>query len=109
MTGDSLAPNRKQLLLGRSALCRLQLRRQSQQLRHAMQWQRVAASVVRAPAARRIALGLLLSWIGAGRATRFMMIAGRVIVFARLANSAIAYLRTNASSPSAGITGPRNT
>jgi hypothetical protein len=97
----------KQLLVTRSALCRLRLVRESRHLRNSLRWQRVAAAAVRAPAARRVALGLLLSWIGAGRASRFVMLAGHALVFARLAQAAIGYVR--GIPPSAGIPGPRIT
>jgi hypothetical protein len=83
----------KDALLTRSALCRLRLRRDAQQLRNSVRWTQVAGAAAATPTVRRIALGVVLSWIGLGRATRFVMLAGRVLIVARLASSFIAQAR----------------
>jgi hypothetical protein len=59
----------KELLLMRSALCRLRLRRSTRELRGSLD-------------------------LGFGRATRVARIAGRVLVFAKLARSLIAFTRS---------------
>ena len=83
----------KEVLLMRSALGRLRLRRETQNLRDSLHWKRAAVAVVTAPAMRRIAFGLAVSLAGLGRTARFLMLAGRVILFAKLARSAIDYAR----------------
>ena len=81
----------KELLLERSALCRRQLRREARDLRESLRWKRVAVAAVTTPATLQVALGLVVSVIGLGRAARWVMLAGRIVVFAKLARSAIGY------------------
>jgi hypothetical protein len=82
----------KELLLMRSALCRLRLRRASRELRSSLHWRR-AAGAAAAPAVRRIAFGLALSLVGLGRAARMILLASRVLLVAGIARSALAWLR----------------
>jgi hypothetical protein len=86
-------PLDKESLLARSALCRLRLRRDGHELRHALHWKRVAMGVAAAPDTRRIVLGLAFSLVGFARAARVVLLAGRIIVVAKLAASFIAYAR----------------
>jgi hypothetical protein len=85
----------KQVLLDRSALCRLRLRRDTEVLRRSLEWKRasVAVAIVAAPAARALLWSVALSFLGAGRVTRMLMLAGRVVLVARLARAAIDYAR----------------
>jgi hypothetical protein len=99
---DSLARD-KELLVMRSALCRLRLRRESYQLRASLHWTRAAAAAATAPALRRIAFGLVLSFFGPGRAARVVLFAGRVLVIATLARSAIDYARKLSASRSRAV------
>lgn len=72
----------------RSALCRLQLRRATHDLRSSLHWRRAAA-----PALRPIAFGVVLSLIGLRRAARGVVILGRIVFFAKLARSLVDYAR----------------
>ena len=81
----------KALLLDRSALCRRQLRREARELREALQWRRVAVATVTSPATLHVALGIAVSVVGLGRAARWVLLAGRIVVFVKLARSAVGY------------------
>ena len=83
----------KELLLGRSALCRLRLDREARDLAASLQWTHVAAEAAASPPIRRLALGLAFSFIGLGRMARFVAFAGRALLYAKLVRSAIGYLR----------------
>ena len=85
--------NEKELLLGRSALCRLRLHRETRDLVASLQWTQVAAGAVASPPIRRLALGLAFSAIGLGRMARLVAFAGRALLYAKLVRSAIGYLR----------------
>ena len=87
----------------RSALCRLQLRRRANDARESLPWNRAALAVATAPTIGRLALGLALSLAGVGRATRFVMLAGRVVLLAKLAGPVIAYARSFARPPGAAL------
>jgi len=89
----------KELLLMRSALCRLQLRRRANDVRASLPWNRAALAVATAPAFGRLALGLVLSLAGVGRTARFVALAGRVILLAKLAGPVIAIARRFATPP----------
>ena len=86
----------KEMLLMRSALCRLRLRRATHNLRDSLHWKRAAVAVAAVPAIRRIAFGLALSLAGFGRTARMVMLAGRIVLFAKLARSVIDYARHRA-------------
>ena len=90
----------KQVLLDRSALCRLRLRRDTHVLRRSLEWKRtsVAVAIVTAPAVRSILWSVALSFLGAGRVTRMMMLAGRVVLVAKIARAAIDYTRRPAAT-----------
>ena len=88
---------RKELLLGRSALCRLRLHREAHDLAASLHWTRVAAEAAASPPIRRLALGVAFSAIGLGRIARLVAFAGRALLYAKLARSAIGYLRATPS------------
>lgn len=92
----------KELLVMRSALCRLQLRRRTVDARASLPWNRTALAVAAAPTIGRLALGLALSLAGVGRVTRFAVLAGRVVLLAKLAGPVIAYARSLARPPEGG-------
>jgi hypothetical protein len=83
----------KEVLLMRSALCRLQLRRGVQDLRDSLRWKRAAVAVATTPAMRRIVFGLAVSLAGLGRTAKMVMLAGRIVLVAKLAGSLIDYAR----------------
>jgi hypothetical protein len=79
----------KQMLVTRSALCRLRLRRSSHELRVTLDWKRVTVAAASASVMRPIAFGLALSFVGAGRAARVLKVAAGAIVLAKLARFVI--------------------
>lgn len=97
----------KQLLLARSSLCRLQLHRRSLDLRHSLPWDSAAVVVTAAPALRRIGFGLVALLAGLDRTARFLRLAGRVVLIARLAGSAIAHTDRDRPPQAQGITYPQ--
>jgi hypothetical protein len=89
----------KELLLMRSALCRLRLHRGALELRDSLHWRRAAAAAS-APAARSIAFGLALALAGFGRTARMVRLAGRVVLIAGVARAAVAWARAPAATRS---------
>jgi hypothetical protein len=87
-TLDALARD-KEALLARSALCRLQLRRQTRGVRDSLDWRRTPVAIMAMPVARDIAFGLALSLIGRARGARMILLAGRILLCAKLAASFI--------------------
>ena len=83
----------KQILLTRSALCRLRLRRETHMLRAEATWKRAFAATVAAPQMRQAAFGLAISLAGVGRTARLLVLATRVLFVARLARVAIGFAR----------------
>jgi hypothetical protein len=82
------APDKESLLM-RSALLRLRLRRDTHALRNSLPWKRAAIAAAAAPAMRRMAFGIALSFVGVGRIGRALLFAGRVLLVARLARAAL--------------------
>jgi len=99
---ESLVPE-KELLLMRSALCRLRLRRATHDLRSSLPWKRVALAAATAPAVRPIAFGIVLSLVGLRRVARGVIIASRIVFFAKLAGSLIDYARRAGGSRACAI------
>ena len=83
----------KELLVGRSTLYRLRLHRETRDLAACLQWTHVAAEAAASPPIRRLALGLAFSAIGLRRIARLVAFAGRALLYAKLARSALGYLR----------------
>ena len=81
----------KRALLDRSALCRMHLRREARAVRGSLTLAR--ASIAAAPAARMIAWSAGLSFLGVGRTARLLLLAGRILLIAKLARAAIGYAR----------------
>jgi hypothetical protein len=85
-------------LVQRSQLMRVQLRREARVMRESLQWTRAAATVAGTPVVRRIALGMALSLLGAGRAARVIKTVGRVVLAVQLARTLLASARGAGSS-----------
>jgi len=81
----------KQVLIERSTLCRLRLRRDAYDLRHSLHWSRVAMAL--APRLGRTALGTAFATVGLVRSARWAAIGGRVFLYVRLARAVFLYLR----------------
>jgi hypothetical protein len=89
---ETLAFERRQLQ-DRSALYRLRLRRDAVAVRSALSWNPAPAALATSPMLRTVAWSLAMSLLGVGRAARVLLIAGRVILAAKLARAAIGYVR----------------
>jgi len=85
---ESLARD-KESLLARSALCRMRMRRQAQGLRESLRLRRAAGSIVASPVTYRVAFSLVVAWVGLARSARIVLLAGRVVAYAKLASSVI--------------------
>jgi len=79
----------KEELLTRSALGRLRLRRAAHELRVSLGWRSASIVTAGASVVPPVVFGIALSWIGAGRVARALALAGRIVVFAKLARFAI--------------------
>jgi hypothetical protein len=90
----------KELLLARSALYRLRLRRATHEVTDALNWKRMIVAAAAVPAARRIGFGIVLSLVGLRAGTRAVVLAGRIALAAKLARSLISYAR--APAPASG-------
>jgi hypothetical protein len=95
---EMLASERRQLQ-DRSALYRLRLRRDAFAVRGALPWKRVPTALATAPVLRTVAWSLAMSLLGAGRVARVLLVAGRVILAAKLARAAIGYARAPRGAP----------
>ena len=93
----------KEILLMRSALCRLRLRREIHMLRAEASWKRALVISAATPAVREVAFGLAVSLVGIRRSARLLMLATRVVFIAKLARAAIGLARRAANPPVYGI------
>ncbi len=91
---------RKQLLVARSALCRLRLWHDAARVRESFTPARVGASVVRSPAARTAAFLLAVEIAGPDRIARLLSLASSALTFARIAGAAFAWLKDPPANPS---------
>jgi hypothetical protein len=82
---DDILALQKEVLLARSALCRLKIRRDALQLREGLTIARAGSALAGSAPLREIALGLAARGFGGGRIARFIALAGRAVVIARLA------------------------
>jgi hypothetical protein len=92
----------RELLVARSALDRLRLRRGSQVLRDSLSWQGIAVTAATTRPARRLAFDLALSFVGVRRATRAVLLASRALSFARLVRALAGVTRLPAGRPRCG-------
>jgi hypothetical protein len=89
----------KRLLVAQSSLCRLHLRRSSQEVRQWLPWKRPAQGAVAAPSLRRAAFGIVASYAGLERTAKALAYASRAILLAKLAGFAITYANRDRLSP----------
>jgi hypothetical protein len=101
-TRDVLA-GEKRLLLARSSLNRLQLRRSAENLRGSLPWSSAKVVTFATPGLRRIAFDVVSSMVGLGRTALLVRTAGRVVRFSRIAAVVIAYFRSDRAGPARGI------
>ena len=85
--------NQRRHLVERSALCRLQLRRDVSAVHAAVSWKHVPGAIAVSPVARTMAWSLAMSLLGPGRTQRVLLFTSRAILVARLARAAIGYAR----------------
>ena len=83
----------KALLITRSGLGRLRLRREARAVSESLHPRRAFAAVAATPAAQRIAFALFLAVAGPRRTGRILAVAGRVVFFAGLARAVLAVTR----------------
>jgi len=93
---DDVLALQKEVLLARSALCRLRIHRDVLQLRQGLTFARAGTALAGSAPLREIALGLAATGFGGGRVSRFIALAGRAVVIARLA---LALYRTARAAP----------
>lgn len=84
---------RKEVLLARSALCRLKIRYQSSMLRESVSWRRVGAAVAGSAPAREALFLLVAEGLGRYRVARWLALAARAIAVAKLASLAFSMAR----------------
>jgi hypothetical protein len=82
---DDVLALQKEVLLARSALCRLRIHRDVLQVRQGLTFARAGTALAGAAPVREIALGLAATGLGGGRVARLIALAGRAVVIARLA------------------------
>ena len=93
---DDVLALQKEVLLARSALCRLRIHRDVLQVREGLTFARAGAALAGSAPMREIALGLAATGFGGGRVARYIAVAGGAVVIARLA---LALYRTARSAP----------
>ena len=76
---------RKRLLLARSALYRLKLQHEAGALRASLSWRHAAVTVTSSSTAQSAGFGLALEALGPSRMARFLAIASRALMVARIA------------------------
>ena len=90
---------RKQLLQARSALYRLQIRRDFDSVGATLSWAQAGVKMAASLPVRSGLYSLALLALGQGRAARLLRFASRVILFVRLTNIAVAMVRRSATDP----------
>ena len=97
----------RESLLMRSAVCRLRLHRDLRALRGSLDWRRAIVATAQQPFARHAAFALALSIVGARRATRLIVLAGRVLVALKVGRALLRFVRDR-TEPGCAIeqTGP---
>lgn len=82
---DDVLDLQKEVLLARSALCRLRIHRDVLKVREGLTFARAGTALAGSAPMQEAALGLAAAGIGGGRVARFIALAGRAVVIARLA------------------------
>ena len=91
----------KEVLLARSSLGRLRIRRDMGRMRESLSFGAIAPGIAASGPARELALGLLLSGLGGRRVSRVVAFAGRALIVARIALAALGMLRSRQPAPGA--------
>jgi len=94
MNALALLARDKELLLARSALCRLRLRNDASALRESLSWRRMAIATASSPGPRGALLGLVFSLPALARLARFAVAAVRIATVARLVLSLAGHARS---------------
>ncbi len=89
---------RKDLLVAQSSLYRLKVGRDVERVRESLSLGHVGKAIAGSGPAREVALGLLLTGLGSGRASRLIRLASRALVVARLALAAFGMMRARQES-----------
>jgi hypothetical protein len=97
---------RKDLLLAKSSLYRLKVARDVDRVRESLSLGNVGSAIAFSAPARELALGLLLTGLGSGRASRLVRLASRMLVVARLALAAFGMVRSSAPATAAARASP---
>ena len=83
----------KAILVNRSQLGRLRLRREVRAVSDSLRFRRAIVAVAATPAAHRIAFAMFLAIAGPRRTGRVLLLAGRVVFFASLARTLLTFTR----------------
>lgn len=97
-TRDELAL-RKELLLARSALCRLRLRHQAGMLRESLTLRAAGTAIAASPRARDVVFLLAAEGLGRRRVDHWLVLAARALAVARMAGLAFDLLRRPGAAP----------
>jgi hypothetical protein len=93
---------RKKLLVARSSLCRLHIRHETRVLRESLTWPRAARAAVSTPTGRGVVFLLAAEALGTERVARWLTVARRALVGAKLAAAVVAILRHPPASADKG-------
>lgn len=96
---DELLALRKQVLVARIALCRLRIGRDVAAVRESLSLPKAGAAIAGSHAGRALGLGLLASAFGSGRVAHVIALAGRALVFARVALAVAGMVRPARDTP----------
>jgi hypothetical protein len=96
---DELLALRKEVLVARSALCRLRIGRDVAAVRDSLSLPKAGAAIAGSHGGRAMALGLLVSGLGSGRVARIIALAGRALVIARVALAVAGMVRRAPDTP----------
>ncbi len=90
---------RKRVLLNQSALYRLMIRQEIHTLGENLQWAKGWVSAGSKMPVRSILFGFLLQHLGHGHFARLLVLAGRLILLARISRTAVGVLRRFRTTP----------
>lgn len=84
----------REVLVARSSLCRLKIRRDAARVRESVSIGHVGTAIAGSAPARELVLGLMLSGLGGRRVSRAIAFASRALVLARIALAVFGMVRT---------------
>ena len=96
----------KEVLLARSNLARLKIRRDVGRMRESLSFGGLAPGIAASGPAREMVLGLLLTGLGGRRVSRVVAFASRALAVARIALAAFGMLRSERPAPEAAPSSP---